>query len=114
MAFYEETKVNKTAKQHMCQYCGVQIKAGLAAVKVAGLSDGDFYHGYGHADCVAMWHKAYAEFADPYDGMGWDLAGVLSQDEGREALMLELSGWSGAFPDVVARIAGRYQKSDAG
>lgn len=111
-SFQDETPVKATRKPHVCAYCGVSIPKGAAAIKYAMLHDGDFHAGYGHVDCAAMWKAAYATYADPHEGMPYDLKEAVAQDEGRDVIDMELAHWRGRFPHVVTRLEMGMQLSD--
>ena len=83
MTFHAETIIRKTRKPHRCEHCQSTIPAGSACWKEAGVWEGDFYAGYSHLDCLALWRDLFSVFGDPYDGMASDLGEVIGGDEAR-------------------------------
>ena len=112
MTFQSTAEIKATRKPHRCDYCGLTIPKGATAVKQAGKWYGDFYSAYGHTDCAHMWTSVYPTYADPYEGMVWDLLEAIGGGESREIVLSEIGHWRGQYPHVVTRLEFRLQKSD--
>jgi len=112
VTFRAETRVARARKPHRCDYCGMTIPKGAAAVKEAGVWDGDFYSAIGHEDCVAFWNEAYTTYADRDGMMAWDLLEAIGGEESDDFFLAEIAPWRGRFPHVVTRLEWRIQKSE--
>lgn len=112
MTFHAETIIRKTRKPHRCEHCQSTIPAGSACWKEAGVWEGDFYAGYSHLDCIALWRDLFPVYGDPYDGMALDLGEVIGGDESREVVQDEYDQWRGHYPHVICRLELRWQRGD--
>ncbi len=46
MSFWESRKINKTRKEHLCEYCETIIKTGTSCYNEKGVCNGDFNNYY--------------------------------------------------------------------
>ena len=112
MTFQAETIIRQTRTPHRCKYCLSTIPAGSTCQKEVGVWEGDFYAGYGHLDCRALWRDLFTIYSDPYDGMAWDLCEVIGGDESREIVQAEYDHYRGRYPHVICRLELRWQRRD--
>jgi hypothetical protein len=104
MTFRTET-THVARKEHRCDYCGDAIVSGTAYIRIAGHWNGDFYTAKGHLDCIEMWNDAYSYWADPGEGMDFNLSEACDDWQA-------LVEWRGLYPHVICRIELSQQKSD--
>lgn len=104
MSDFQSETTHTARTPHRCAHCRCQIAAGSAYVKMAGRWQGDFYSGKAHPDCRALWSALYADWSDPWDGMGWDLAEVFLDCGDKEATQDALDAQRGFLPHAVNRI----------
>lgn len=111
MTFHREIRIARTRKPHRCTFCRHIIPAGSPATTRTGSWEDDFYSDYGHADCIRMWDTIFPVYADPSDGMAFDLLDAIGEGENDAFLEEELNIWRGKFPHAVTRLEYLMQKN---
>lgn len=105
--------IRRTRVPHRCDHCGTIIPPGSAAIKWADIWDGDFYHGYVHHDCRALWLEAFDTYCDPEERvMPHDLVEAIEPDETRAITQAAYDSYRGRYPHVICRLELRWQRGD--
>jgi hypothetical protein len=100
---------DSTRVAHLCQYCHTVIPKKSRCIRQAGVFDGDFFWGYGHADCKELWEELFPIYGDSECGMPFNILEAVAGGEGYPVILECLEPFRGRYPHAVTRIDLRAQ-----